>query len=202
MWLKSLARTLSFLIAGSSFFAIHLAAQNPQEPSIAEAARRNREQRKASAKPGTVVTNDTLSPSTSSSAAPASASTTPAQAAPTSTTSGQGQFVQGADAAPASQGSRSELSADETAKLKTEISSIKQEFKDKQNEVDLLKRLLDLDTQALYSKPNYSRDTAGKSKVDSEQAELKQKEEEFERLKAKLQSIAPQEIANPAVPKP
>lgn len=190
------ARTLILAIVG--FFALsnHLAAQTTQEPSIADAARNAREQKKSAAQPGKVVTNDSLNPSTSSPTSTRTATTqpVPSPAAPSDTSN---------PAASSTAPAPSELSLKDAENLKKEIASLKVQFKDEQSEVDLLKHLLALDKESYYSKTDYARDTDGKAKLDSEQNELKQKEEEFAKLKAKLESLAPQNMANPpATPKP
>jgi hypothetical protein len=57
---------------------------------------------------------------------------------------------------------------------------------------------VELDKDAYFSQTDFTHDTQGKAKLDSEQDDLKQKEEAFEKLKAKLLSIAPQEALAPA----
>lgn len=190
------ARTLTLATVG--FFALshQLAAQTTQEPSIADAARNVREQKKSAAQPGKVVTNDSLNPSTSSptSSRTATTQTVSSPAAPSYASN---------PAASSTTPAQPELSPEDAENLKKEIASLKVQLKDQQSEVDLLKHLLALDKESYYSKTDYARDTDGKAKLDSEQNELKQKEEEFAKLKAKLESLAPQEISNPpATPKP
>ncbi len=197
MRLTPCSRALALVIVGFSAWGLQSAAQAPQEPSIADAARRNREEKKAPAKPGSVITNDTLSPSVS---APASTTGVPAQSTPGANPAAPP--TPGTEATPPEFQSKPGLTTEETEKLKTEVSSLKQLVKDKQGEVDVLRRLLDLDREALYSKPDYSRDADGKAKLESEQDELKQKEQEFSQLKAKLLSIAPQALDAPAPTKP
>jgi hypothetical protein len=197
MKLTSSTRTLALVIASCFLLSFQVLAQTTQEPSIADAARVAREQKKPSTRPGKVITNDSLTPSAMS---PASSNASPAQSAPAPAASSDASnpgAISNASAAPA----QSELSPEDAEKLKTEIASLKQQFKDEQGEVALLKRLLELDKESYYSKTDYARDIEGKAKLDSEQDELKQKEEEFAKLKAKLESMAPQEIANPAPPK-
>ncbi len=197
MRLTPFSRALALVFVSFSAWGLQAAAQTPEEPSIADAARRNRQEKKAPAKPGTVITNDTLSPTVS---APASTTSAPAQSVQSPNPSGSS--MPGTESAAPEMEPKSTLTPEETERLKTEISNMKQEVKEKQNEVDLLRRLLDLDREALYSKPDYSHDTDGKAKLDSEQEELKQKEEEFSKLKAKLLSIAPQALDAPAPAKP
>lgn len=191
MRLKSFAPAIAVLLASSSFLATRLAAQNPPDPSIAEAARLNRERKKTTtAKPGAVITDDTLHPSTSAASSAASSATTPTSAANTS--------------APAAAGApdQPEVSKEDADKRKAQIAAVKQEMKDKQSEVELAQRLLSLDQDALLSKTDYSHDTAGKAKIDSERADLKQKQDDLEKLKAKLQSLGPEPASAPAPPKP
>lgn len=198
---KSLTLSIAVLYAATGLLATRLAAQNPPEPSIADAARRYREQKKSSPKTAPVITDDTFSRSTSSKPP----STPPAGGTPQATQT-QGNATQptaavmdtSSSTAPASP----ELSKDDAEKLKSEIAAIKQELKDKQGEVELLQRLLNLDRDAFLSKPDSSRDASGKAKLDAEQDELKQKSEEFEKLKAKLQTIAPELVSTPAPAKP
>jgi hypothetical protein len=183
------ARTVTLVIAGFFLLALRIAAQSTQEPSIADAARMNRVQKKPSSQPGKVITNDSLNP-TPSSPAPSGASTPQPAQVP----------VASSDASAAS--AQPALSPEDAEKLKSEIAGLQQQLKEQQGEVELLKHLLQLDKESYYSKTDYAHDTEGKAKLDSEQDELKQKEEEFAKLKGKLESIAPQEVANPAPPKP
>lgn len=195
---KSLTFAIGFLCATSGLWATRLAAQNPQEPSIADAARINRQQKKSAAKPGTVITNDTLNPLPASNA-PASpaAPTAPAATAPATPSTDTA-----AQATASAASTQPQLSQEDSEKLKAEIAVLKQELKDKQGEVDLLQRLLNLDREAFYSKPDTSRDTDGKAKLDAEQDQLKQKSEEFEKLKSKLQNLAPELTSTQAPSKP
>ena len=197
MRLKSSILTIAVALAGSNFLAVRSVAQNPQEPSIAEAARINREQKKSVPKTAPVITNDTFGSSESSK---------PAAPAPATATAGQpGENLAQSlttDAKNSSASAQPELSKEDADKLKAEIATIKQELKDKQGEVELLQRLLNLDREAYYSKPDSSREADGKAKLDAEQDELTQKSQEFEKLKAKLQSIAPELTSAQAPPKP
>src|SRR3974377_354639 len=67
---KGIFRTSILLFAALSFFTLGVAAQD--EPSVADAARRARQQKQASAKPSSVITNDTLAPAPNPPASPAS----------------------------------------------------------------------------------------------------------------------------------
>jgi hypothetical protein len=197
MRLKSFAPTIAVLLTCSNCLVIDLMAQTPQQPSIADAARQNREQKKSAPKSGNVITNDTLSPTSSTVAA------TTATAAPQvgANPANAAQAPAAAESAAPKTSAQPELSKEDAAKLKSEIATIQQELKDKQSAVELLQRLLNLDREALLSKPDSSRDTDGKAKLDAEQDELQQKSAEFEKLKAKLQSMAPELVPAEAPPK-
>ena len=123
---KLIVRTLSLVFAAVSLLAFNLAAQEPDAPSVAEAARRAREQKKAAAKSTTVITNDTLPPGATS----------------TSNSSQATQSQPGGDAALAQDAADSSSTSDEAAKKKDQIASLKQQITDKQNELDVLQREL------------------------------------------------------------
>ncbi|HMD43290.1 MAG TPA: hypothetical protein VKH45_09460 [Candidatus Acidoferrum sp.] len=188
----SFAPTFALVIAGFFLISLPLVAQTTQEPSIAEAARSNREQKKTSVQSGKVITNDSISPATSASTPPNPSSSPSTQAEAPARDSATAQTASG----------QPELSPAEAQKLKAEIASLKQQLKEEQSDVELMKRLVNLDKEAYYSETDFARDTQGKAKLDSEQDELKQKEEAFAKLKAKLESIAPQETLAPAETKP
>ncbi len=181
-------RTVAPVIAGLFLISLPLVAQPTQEPSIADAARANREQKKTLAQPGKVVTNDSLSPSGSASTALKTTAEPPAGNA----SSDEPAADQKPAAAP-----QSELSPADQEKLKAQISSLKQQLKEEQSEVELQKHLVELDKEAYFSQTDFARDTQGKAKLDAEQDDLKQKEEAFETLKAKLLGVAPQEALTP-----
>jgi hypothetical protein len=184
------ARTLAPVIAGFFLLSLQLAAQTTQEPSIADAARTHREQKKTTSQSGKVITNDSISPS-------ASASTTqPAQSAPSDVATPD------ANSKSPAASSQPELSPADAEKLKAEVASLKQQLKDEQSELEVMKRLVDLDKDAYFSQTDFAHDTQGKAKLDSERDDLKQKEEAFAKLKAKLLSIAPQEALTPASDQP
>lgn len=197
MRLNSIARIVAFAVAGLTMAVLPLAAQTTQEPSIADAARQSRAQKKTSAKTGTVVTNDTLS---SSSSAVTATSSTAAPAAPGQAPASSPSEVTAADRDAVSP--QPQPSSADHARLKTEIAGIQEQLKEKQTEVNLQRRLLALDQEDFQSKPDNTHDTAGKAKLVSEEEDLKQKEAEFEKLKAKLESLAPQEPAKVETAKP
>lgn len=157
--------------------AVPLAAQDA--PSVAEAARRARQQKQESQKPAKVITNDTLpaAPPTNPPATPGDS----AQPAPSSDSS-----------APADAGTETKKAAEtpeEAEQKKAEIESLRKQIAAKQDEINTQKDLIGLDQTTYYSNPDYSRDTAGKTKLDAEKADLERMQQEMSELKARLEEL-------------
>jgi hypothetical protein len=168
---KTSLRVLSLFLLAAALPASYAAAQDSQDAtSVAEAARRSRQQKQAAAKPSPVLTNDSLP------AAPTAANGAVSGAAPSSGTT-------------AADSNEVDSTADASAK-NSEIAALKQELKQKEESVNLLKRQFALDQDAFYSKADYQHDTAGKQKLDDEQANLAEAQSELEALNAKLTSLA------------
>lgn len=186
----TIVRTLALILPLACFIALPLAAQDSQDTSVAEAARRAREQKKASAKPATVITNDTLSPAPAS--APATSPTTPpVPGADSSTPAGQ---------QPASSASATSATPEDAEQKKKQIDDLKKELAALQREVDLAQRSLSLDQDAFYSKPDFSNDKNGKAKLDAALADLKLKQDDLAQLKAKLAELG--FVEEPKTPPP
>jgi hypothetical protein len=169
-------------------------AQSDQEQSVAEAARKAREQKKTPAKPSTVITNDTLKPATPETVQNATAATETMPG--TNATAGSDAK---ADAAKAAEPAK-EPTEEEIAKKKAKIEALKQDIADKAQEVDLQQRALALANESYYSRPDFSKDPAGKAKLDAMQSDLAEKQGELAELKAKLKELAPDADQKPATP--
>ncbi len=165
------------------FFALAARAQEPQ-PSVAEAARLNREQKKTSPKPAVVVTDDTLKPSSADSAKPEPVSTA-TEHAPAATPSN----VDSDSVTQSQPVSRPAPANNDESKRKQEVTQLKQQLSDQQAQVELLQRLLKLDQDAFQSKADSARDTDGKAKLEQEEQELQDKQSALIDLKAKLESL-------------
>jgi predicted RNase H-like nuclease (RuvC/YqgF family) len=185
-----LFRSLALIAMVFSVAAVRLAAQD--EPSVAEAARRARQQKQEASKPAKVVTNDTLAPSPA--AAPATPTTPSDSAAPPAATEpAAGTSVEAKKPAE---------TAEEAEKKKQEIESLKKEIADKEDAVKTLRGAIVLDQNTYYSNPNYRRDTAGKAKIDDEKADLERMQTELDELKAKLADLGVVSEPKPPEPKP
>lgn len=177
---NTILRSLALLIAAVGFLSVNLAAQDA--PSVAEAARRAREQKQTAAKPARVVTDDTLTPAPS----------TPPSSSPADSTAQSDKA-----AAPAS---KPEESAEEEAKKKEEMEALKRGIVDKQQSVNLLQREIALAQDSFYANPDHDHDKAGKEKLDSMQSDMKQQQADLAELQAKLADLAPPAETKPAEP--
>ena len=169
-------------------------AQGQQEQSVAEAARKAREQKKTAPKPSTVITNDTLKPATPGTVQNATAAI---ESMPgTNTTASSDATANATKAEPPAK----ESSEEEIAKKKAQIEALKQQIADKAKEADLQQRALALANESYYSRPDFSKDPDGKVKLDAMQADLAEKRGELAELKAKLKELAPDADQKPATP--
>jgi uncharacterized coiled-coil protein SlyX len=205
----SLRLALAALIAAAFIpLAARAQSQDSQTQSVADAARRAREQKKAADKqPSPVITNDTLKPAApvaptteapapppaltqSPDAAPAPPSAPSAQSPADSSSAADAQAL-GAPASPAAE-------ADPKSKDSAEVAAQKHQLADAQKELDLLQRELTLEQDNVYSKPNSASDTAGKAKLDDITQQLAGKQQAVEALKARLEALL--ESAGAAAP--
>jgi hypothetical protein len=170
-------------------------AQSQDSQSVAEAARRAREKKKAEAKPpAKVITDDTLDvkkgdvqsataeqlriPGTPAAPAPAPAAGSAANA-PAQTQATGAPAAVNASATPATK----------DGKEPKEVTELKEKIKQAESDLDLLNREYRLDQDAYFSKPDYADDAAGKQKLDDEKVQISSKQQEVDRLKAKLADL-------------
>jgi uncharacterized coiled-coil protein SlyX len=171
-----------------------------QSESVADAARRAREQKKAAAtKPSKVVDDDTLKPASATApetnppaAAPAQAPT----AAPNSTsesvptpianrsTTPAPDHAEAAPAPPASTSDAEKKKQDDAA-----LAGVKQQLAEAQKVLDLLQRELALQQDAFYTNPDHDRDISGKAKLDDLKQQVLGKQQSVDDLKAKLAAL-------------
>jgi hypothetical protein len=211
---KALTLLLAFPLL--TLLSIPLTAQDSTDTSVADAARRAREQKKSVPKPAPVITNDNIPaapkpdssapagtpPATSPDAAPQPApatAATPAPSAPTTDSSAQTGDTAAAASAP---GANDAATKPADAKPNPEVVALKQQLADEQKQVDLLLRLYALDQDAYLTNPDHAKDLDGKAKLDAQQEEIHAKVTEVARLKAKLDALAPGESAKVIAPKP
>jgi len=157
--------------------------------SVADAARRAREQKKNAPKPARTLTNDDLPgapPAGQSSVAPAGGteSAAPDQA---NTESEAGAPVK----APAA--AETAAPAAGAQKKKTEIEAAlkraKAELAQAQSELDVLQRKSALDSDSFYSQTDYSHDTDGKARLDADAQQVNDKKSQVDELKSKVAAL-------------
>ena len=164
-------------------------SQDQQAPSVAEAARRAREQKKKSEKPARVISDDNLKPAP---AAPATPATPPAQS-PEMTPQSQAVAAPPEAAVPTAPATTPAEAAPEkkkgSAAKSAEAASMKAQVEALEKELDLLKRELPLERDNYYSRPDYVRDTAGKAKLDALQQQITDKQQDLDALKTRLAAL-------------
>src|SRR5713101_7158212 len=156
-------------------------AQSQDSQSVAEAARHSRGQKKNSAKPVKVITEETLDVKkgdvqSATAEQPRIPGTPETQAQPTPAN------------APSS-AVQSEKKASEDEKLAKELAALKEQIKQAQGDLELLQREQSLEQDNYYSKTDYAHDTAGKAKLDALKQQISDKQQELERLKARLAEL-------------
>jgi hypothetical protein len=145
-------------------------AQQQQPESLADAARRSREQKKDQAKPARFWDNDSI-PTTPGAVsvvgdANASSATAPDDKAADSSAKGTAAAPGNADAPKNSSAAEAELNA------------AKEHLKQLTADLDLLTRQNDLDKRTYYGKPDYSKDTDGAENLRLEQNQIDAKKQE------------------------
>lgn len=157
------------------------AAFAQSQDSVADAARRAREQKKSAAKPVKVVTNDDVKPATPDAAPPSSGfgSQNPPAVGSANT-----------PATPAPSGSAGATDAKDEKTVK-EIAHLKELIKQAESDVNLVQRQLSLEQDTYLSKPDYAHDTAEKAIVDALKQQVLDKQQDVARLKARLAEMQP-----------
>jgi len=158
--------------------------QDSQSPSVADAARRARQDKNSSkptSRPSKVITDDDLS-STAKSAegvnvgAPPKLETQPPSKSAVAATEAADQV--------ADSGKADVKKGDDP-----EIAKAKEDLAKASKELDLLQRELALDQDTFYSNTDYVHDKAGQTRLAGEQQQINVKQQEVSALKAHLQEL-------------
>jgi len=176
-------------------FAMLPLAQSQDSPSVAEAARRARVQKKNSDKPAKVITDENLNVKEGDvQSAAAGQLRMPGSPEP------QAKPAAGAQVAPAGEGPKK---ASEDERVAKERAALKAQIKETLTDLDLLHRERTLEQDTYFSNPDYVHDTAGKAKLDALKQQESDKQEELDRLKARLAALPPvQDDSATTPPKP
>ena len=184
---SSLLLVLTAALLPLSLFTGAASAQSQSDnPSVADAARRAREQKKNAPKPARTLTNDDLP------AAPPAGQ--PAAAPPEGTESAA------PDQASTETGATAKAPAAETAapdgneqKKKAEIAAAlkraKAELAQALSELDVLQRKSALDSDSFYSQTGFSQDKEGKAKLDEEAHQVNDKKSQVDELKSTVAAL-------------
>lgn len=159
-------------------------SQAQKESSVADAARRAREQKKNAAKaPAKVINDDNISATFKTGQdninvmAPNPGTPEAAeQAGPKTDNTEAAQTTAKEAARPAQENA-------------LEIARVKEQIAQTEKELDLAKRELALDSNAYYAKTDFANDKAGKAKLDTEQQQIGDKQQGLETLKTRLAAL-------------
>jgi hypothetical protein len=185
--------------------------QDSQNQSVADAARRAREQKKAAAKqPAPVITDDTLkrsAPDAQAANAPSPAPTSevaPAAALVPAKPPADSSSAPDANAAPVpAEQPAPAAQAEKKAKDSAELAALKQQLAEAQKGLELLQRDLSLQQDTYISNPDHSHDAAGKAKLDDALQQITSKQQAVDALKAQLAALqASVSSAPPPPPNP
>jgi hypothetical protein len=175
-------------------------SQDSGTQSVAEAARRTREEKKAAAKqPAPVITNDTLKPAPSSDQAGNMAVPGPAaQPAPGSSSAPDQSAAPAGQPASAVNGE----AADQKTKDSSEAAAMKLQLAEAQKALDLLQRDLALQQDTYISNPDHARDIAGKAKLDAMLQQIAGSQQTVDALKAQLAALLASTPSGSTTPPP
>jgi hypothetical protein len=167
-------------------------SQTQQVQSIADAARRSREQKKNARKQSRVISNEDLDTEYFKSgqeglylAAPTTSKTEGLSASGAVTTDAADQAAPSANKEPRPKDVDSEEAVAEDA----EIAKLKEEIAEAEEDLKWQQRELALNQDTVYSNPNYTDLKTGKAKLDSEQQRINERQQEIEGLKAHLAEL-------------
>ncbi|HKW57097.1 MAG TPA: hypothetical protein VJN42_07030 [Candidatus Acidoferrum sp.] len=171
--------------------AVAAQSQDSQTQSVAEAARKARAQKKPSAKPVPVITDDNLKPPTAEQKAVEAAAEAKAQAQAAS-----------ANASSPSGGVDSIAAPDEEKKKKdaAALDALKQQIAAATKDLDLLQRQFALDQETFLSSPTHDRDSAGQARLDALKQQIADKQQEVDTLKTRASAL--QELVGTPAPAP
>ena len=180
--LRCLSSRLALVaVLSAASLPVTVLAQSQDSQSVAEAARRAREKKKASEKPGKVITNDTLNVNKGDvqSAAAEQLRMPGTPATPT-------QPAAGAADSSAAQSTEKASKEKEIAK---ELAALKEQIKQAESDLDLAQREQALEQDTYFSNPDYVHDTAGKAKLEALKQQIIDKKQELDKLKARLAEL-------------
>lgn len=191
MYGKIALRALTLTALGLLAASMPLFAQDA--PSVAEAAKRARQQKQDSAKPTKVITNDEIPGTPAPAPAPAPGDT--GAAAPAS-----GQAPAAAPG-PAETAKTAAQTADEEAQKKAEIEALTKQVHQMEHDINIQRGAIKLDQDTYYSNPNRPRNDDLKDRIDQEKQSLERMEADLAAVLAKLAELGIPIEAKPPRPR-
>jgi hypothetical protein len=159
-------------------------AQSADDTSVAELARKTREQKKNAPKAVRTLTNDDLPGATAADAKPSAApAETLAQGKPAD------QAARPAEKKAADAEAANEERAGKKAELEAALKQAKADLAQSRGELSVLERKQALDNDSYYSKPDYRQDTAGKAALDADTQAIRDKKNQVEALETKVAAL-------------
>ena len=167
-------------------------SQTQQDQSIADAARRSREQKKYAKRQARVISNEDLDMEYFKPGqeglylgAPARLNTE----APRASAVASEATDQSSGSANIEAQAKDDKASQEAAAEGAQIAKLKEQIAEAENQLKWQRRELALDQDSVYSNPNYTDYKTGKAKLDSEQQRINDKQQETEGLKAQLAAL-------------
>jgi hypothetical protein len=200
---SSLLLVITGALLSLSLFPGAASAQSQSDnTSVADAARRAREQKKNAPKPARTLTNDDLPaapPAGQPSAAPPGGAES---AAPDQANSESEAGTPGKAPAPAKTAAPAGNEQKKKAEIEAALKHAKAELAQSLSELDILQRKSALDSDSFYSQTGFSQDTEGKAKLDEDARQVNDKKSQVDELKAKVAALQAElgEAAEPDKP--
>jgi hypothetical protein len=158
--------------------------QTQQDQSVAEAARKAREQQKEAPKAKVTWTNDNI-PTT-----PGGVSVVgqPSAAAPASNAGNETEERPAAQSAS----SGNETPSGDAAQIQSELQDAKKQLDDAKQDLDILQRKYTLDAAQYYGTPNYSDDQKGQAMLNGEKTQIAAKQQAVGAAQKKVDDLEKQ----------
>jgi hypothetical protein len=193
MMLSPKRSKVSLIGSGALFFSLSLlpflasAQSQGDNASVADAARRAREQKKAITKPARTLTNDDLPTAPAQRTQPTVAPTGAAETLDADQAEAGGETTPPAKA-PATVRPVAEPDA-KRSEREAALKRAKADLAQAQGELDVLERKAALDRDTFYSKTGYASDSEGKARLDAEAQQISDKKSQVDDLKAKVVAL-------------
>jgi hypothetical protein len=185
--LLSAIAVMSFCLTGMSHAAL-AQSQSDSAPSVAEAARRAREQKKHDAKPVHTFTNEDLP-----AAPPSSPNGMSSAASPAKSEDADVPAERDAREAPATVAAVTAANDEQSKQKKAEnaaaLERAKKQLALAEKEFDVMQRKFALDSDSFYSKADFASDKEGQAALDAEAQQINDQRNAVEALKARVAEL-------------